>query len=472
MAIAASVVALARCGAPPSSTSLTSPTPVAAVLTVGGNLVFTAIGQTSQLTAIAGDGSTVSAGVTWTSLVPGIVSVSPNGLATALAFGSASIRATAPGASGTSIAVVAATPSATAKTISTCQTISAAGSYVLTADVSSTGTAACLQIATTALVQLDCQGHTISGLSISSAHGIAVSNCVVSGVVSMTNADNTTAANVTFNGGLSITKSSSVTIGQSTLHPRSGVNTTALVSLGTNVQFVQDTVTGTGVPAASAALYFMNGTHNQVRQCTLDGSYDGGPAERGVDDGVLLINEVGDIVQDNTIANFFDTAVEGVDLVANATITGNHVTNVGATAIGSYWCTSWTGNVISNNDASQAPTLLYVFYEQGLGQCGPTSLPPAFTGNQIVGNRFRTPALGIQPFLPSAGGRSVPTLGSAPRIVVAISLAPVSGNLIQGNDLGTTDGPFLLPLSGFANGGGNTCAPLNAAVSNFPCGGT
>jgi hypothetical protein len=48
----------------------------------------------------------------------------------------------------------------------------------------------------------------------------------------------------------------------------------------------------------------------------------------------------------------------------------------------------------------------------------------------------------------------------------------VSGNLVQGNDFGPNNGPYLIPLSGFIDGGGNVCGPFNPAVSNFPCTGS
>jgi hypothetical protein len=466
VALGVAVLSLARCGNPPASASITSPTAVQASLTIAGNLVFTAAGQTSQLTAIAGDGTVVTSGVTWTSLQPGVVSVTSTGLATAVSFGTAPIHATTASGSGTVQVVVANTP-VSAKTLSACQAITAPGNYVLGADVANTGT--CVQIAATALVQLDCQGHTASSLSISGSHGVTVSNCVIPGSLSIATSDTTALTNVTASGSVSISFASAITIRQSTLRPKSTEHVAAVtVFQGTNVQFVQDTI-----PAGQGfyAFYFANGTGNQVRQCVIDGAYDGSANDVGSDDAVLLINEVGDTVQGNTITNFFDTAVEGVDVLANTLIADNTMTNLGATAIGSYWCTNWTNNIVRNNTASQAPALVYVYYAQGLSQCGASSLPPAFTGNQIVGNKFRTPVVGTQPTLPGVS-RSVPTSGPASRLIVQMVLGPSSGNLIQGNDLGTNDGPLLLPLSGFSNGGGNTCGPLNAAVSNFACGGT
>jgi hypothetical protein len=50
--------------------------------------------------------------------------------------------------------------------------------------------------------------------------------------------------------------------------------------------------------------------------------------------------------------------------------------------------------------------------------------------------------------------------------------ATVTGNLLQGNNFGPNDGPNLTPLSGFIDGGGNICGPLNPALSNFVCTGS
>jgi hypothetical protein len=114
--------------------------------------------------------------------------------------------------------------------------------------------------------------------------------------------------------------------------------------------------------------------------------------------------------------------------------------------------------------------LLYTDYSTGLGQCGATSIAGGFSNNQIIGNRFQnpTPNALVQVGAVEVPGGRLRATGAVPRLIVAMG-GVVTNNLIQGNDFGTSDGPFLSPLSGFIDGGGNVCGPLNPALSNFVC---
>ena len=73
-----------------------------------------------------------------------------------------------------------------------------------------------------------------------------------------------------------------------------------------------------------------------------------------------------------------------------------------------------------------------------------------FANNRISGNTVRN-QVALAPYY---GSRNVPAvtidyLGAAPRTV--------SGNTVQGNDLGAGLAPILLPADGFIDGGGNVC---------------
>ena len=108
--------------------------------------------------------------------------------------------------------------------------------------------------------------------------------------------------------------------------------------------------------------------------------------------------------------------------------------------------------MIRGNNVSMAPTLIGVIYETGT-ICGAMTTPAGFSGNQFIGNVFRNP---VQ-FNVEVSRMSVNMSGA------------VGGNLVQSNDFGSNDGPNLIPLSGFIDGGGNICGPFNPAVSNFAC---
>jgi len=208
------------------------------------------------------------------------------------------------------------------------------------------------------------------------------------------------------------------------------------------------TVTNCNVTTAvGSGIVLQNGTNNQVLQSTITGGYDGGSTDVGADDGIVLEYETGDTIQGNTISNVYDAGIEGADTVANTTLASNTITNVGAAGIGTYWCTSWTNNMIRLNNVSRAPVMFDATYSNDPGKCGPSGPAANFTGNSFIGNRVRSPAQGTFPSIFSQGMYVFLSAGT-----------PVSGNLIQGNDFGTQECPTLSPPQGFIDGGGNICA--------------
>jgi len=418
-------------------------------LTVSGNSLLSGVGQTSQLTAATSAGAVVTSGLTWQTASPSVATVSASGLVTATGPGTTTITAlvAAPAARGV-VTVFVAQPGNPTTTITACQVIQKSGPYVLGSDLSQNGST-CLQVGSVAAVQIDCRGHMVSGLLMSTVNTVTVSNCSVTGPVTLTNVANVTVTNCTLGSGVTVSTGSSVVVQNSTISAT--VNPVAVTN-GRSVELLQDTITSA---FGAAAVQFANGTADEVVQATISGGYDGSSAEVGTDDGILLTNETGDTITGNTVSGFFDTAVEGVALVSNATVANNTFSTIGAAAIGAYYCTNWTGNVIRGNQVSLAPTLLLVD-DQGGAFC--TTPPPVFSGNQFIGNQFRNPITGFQ------GPR-----GRGPRMEVIFVPGTAAGNLIQNNDFGANDGPRLLPLSAFTDGGGNICGPQDPALSNFVC---
>lgn len=106
LVVVAALVLLASCGGEPSG-----PAAVASVTVTPGTDTLTALGETQTFTATARDaGGNVITGrtVTWTSLTPGVASVNAtSGVASAVANGSATIRATIDGMQGDAVVTVA-----------------------------------------------------------------------------------------------------------------------------------------------------------------------------------------------------------------------------------------------------------------------------------------------------------------------------------------------------------------------------
>ncbi|HEY6359001.1 MAG TPA: Ig-like domain-containing protein, partial [Vicinamibacterales bacterium] len=397
-------------------------------MSITGATTLTAIGQTEQLTAKNTSGTVVTGGVTWKSANTTVVTVSAAGLVTATGLGATLI--TAIYQSATAIQPIAVGPQGTTP-IAACGTLSAPGPYVLAIDLSPVQpNSTCVTINGTSGLQLDCQGHSIWSLVLNGVSNGTVTNCAAQSLTG--------------------TGLSNVTIVRSAILTLSFTGATSCIV--TNSTF--SPVVGT---RPDAGVFLTAGSNNQILNNAITGGYDGSAAKVGIDDGVLLENETGDVIQGNTITNFYDTALESIGGVATTTIANNTMTNLGMAGIGTYWCTNWSNNVIRGNAVSRSPTLLYVVYDTG----GPRgSTPPAgFTGNQVLGNSFSTPTGGYQS-LPAA----------SPRMFVFFpSGSPVASNVLQGNNFGSNDGPALTPLSGFIDGGGNICGPLNPAISNFVC---
>jgi parallel beta-helix repeat protein len=417
-ALWAAAIGAAACSAP------TAPN---AHVSITGTSIFTAVGQTSQLTAKDSSGTDVTRVVTWQTSNTAVATVTTSGLVTATGLGTAAIRAIYQSTTNT-LAVFVGVQGTT--TVTACGPLSIPGTYLVTSDLPpAPGIAPCLTI-NVSYVQLNCQGHNISNLSLSSVSNVTVSNCIIP------NATGTNVATLTLSGStlgaLDLTGSSSIVVQNNTFND----------------------------PSFGYAVYLQGGSNNQVVQNTINGFYDGGPTQNGLDDGILLQNEVGDLIQGNTLMNSFDTGVESIDSLANTTIADNTMTNIGTAGIGAYHCTNWANNVVRNNSVSGSPELLVVTYSQDL-TCGSQAAAAGFSGNQIIGNRFRNPASGYRTSIVQAGPRMYVYFGPG---------SPVMSNLLQGNDFGSEEGPELTPLAGFIDGGGNICTALSSSSqANFAC---
>jgi len=444
-------IGLAECSArqvtAPSPSPAPAPTPM---LTLIGTSVLS-VGLTSQLVATYSTGlpgTAVTSPVSWQSMAPSVATVTAAGLVTATAVGTATVTATSAGATGSVTIEVEAAGTGTI-VLTTCAPISS-GSYTLSGDLPPTG-GACLQISNVSSVQLDCRGHMASALRISNASAVTISNCSVPTSVTVTTATTVMVTNSSF-AGLAAANVVSLTATNSVF---SAPVYPVQVTNGTSVVLSHDTVTSAG---GGAGVILRGGSNNQVTSTSIAGGYDGSNAPVGTDDGILLVDEVGDVIQDNTISNFYDMGIEGVGVVQNVTLANNTFSNMGVAGLGSYWCTSWSGDSLRGNTVSMAQALVFVAYEVG-SNCGSTTPPAIFMGNQFIANVFRNPA-------PGWGGSLLPFA----RLTIVMP-GQVSGNVLQGNDFGTADGPNLSPLAGFTDGGGNICGPLNPGISNFPCAG-
>jgi parallel beta-helix repeat protein len=297
-------------------------------------------------------------------------------------------------------------------TLTSCASISASANYTVAADMGGNGTSACIQIAGSNLV-LDCAGHSVGALSVlQNLSNLTIKNCRLGNILAISN--------------------------------------------GNNITIDHNTFVITGVRPA-AAIYLVTVNNSQITNNTIDGGYHGqdlsggGTDGPGADDGVVLGDATNDLVSGNTISNVFDAGVEGVNHVSSCTISNNTITNAVFTGIGAYYCTAWTGNIISGNTVSQSLSFIEGFVlTRDLCSNFPNRPGQAvFVGNTITNNVMRNP-IGNSQF-----GISLlftPPAGMA------------SGNSISGNDMGL-GGIAAQPPAGYNVGAGNKCGPSG----NFTC---
>lgn len=317
---------------------------------------------------------------------------------------------------------------------------------MLIRDLSQTGLTECLSLVSVSAVELDCQGHAMSSLSVRQVSSVSIANCTVTGQLTLFNASSVTVTNSNLQGGTTVANGSGVVVTSSTISAPPGAAFAINFAMGQGDQPVKDTVTFNATGGAEA-VNFSNGTGNEVIRNSITGAYGGSTAKTGSDDGILLVNEQGDEIQGNTISGFYDAAIEGVGTLAQVTIAANTISTIGTTAVGAYSCTSWTGNTIQGNSVSQTPSLALINYQTAASECGMTPFPrPVFANNHFIGNRYGQPGIGLG-------------YVNVPRMTVNFSTGIVTDNVLQNNDFGSNDGPFLSPLSGSSMAVGTSAVP-------------
>ncbi|MEZ5320062.1 MAG: right-handed parallel beta-helix repeat-containing protein [Vicinamibacterales bacterium] len=396
---------LAACGGSPPASPV-APAPALALAVTGAREV--GIGQTAQLTARLSSGEDVTRRVSWETTDRNVATVDNAGVFLGRRAGTVDVIATYSASTSARLTASVTVVRLSSPAIATCGAIVAPGSYVLAADVAiAVPSGPCLTIEASG-VRLDCADHTVTGIHMTDVSDVVVTGCTL--------------------------VSESIGSGQSF----------ALATRSSNVTFVANRL---------LSIVLRDGQDNRVLQNVIDGGYPGSGPIIGQDDGVLLVNEAHDTIQGNTIRNVWDAGIEGVDVVRDSLIADNTIDNAVVAGVSSYWCTHWTGNTIRDNRVSRSYAVVRFRYQVGADKCQNVDTPGAFSANRMVGNTLRDD-LGD-------------TEGSMYFKFPSLDPAVVFDNLLQGNDLGRSIGPYVVPASGFIDGGGNVCG----GVFNPFCGG-
>ena len=309
--------------------------------------------------------------------------------------------------------------------VSACQSLDAPGTYALSGDVhAASEQATCIGIHQSS-VTLDCGQHSVNGLLEIGPNlsNVTVQNCGLSVISATVGSTNLTITNSHIGWSVWVRGSHGTIITNNEIVIRSD---------------------------RPAAVILDGGTNNQVVGNRIDGGYHGSDISGtnagnapAADDGILVANEDGDHIQDNTIANAWDAGIEGVSVVSNTVISGNTIVNAVFAGIASYHCTSWRNDTVDGNAISQSRFALLFKFDTD--QCGfyPPSGPGYFTDNSFTGNRLES-AFNDSPY----------------GVLFALTAVQAIGNVLKGNDFRA--GPVsVAPIPGFADGGGNVCGPAS-----------
>ena len=366
--------------------------------------------------------------------------------------------------------------------ITQCETITTPGSYVLGDDLSSGPT--CLSILNAHNVRLDCAGHTITStrntvtgvIDIESSDNISLTDCS-SAQPPIVEPDGYVIhpADMLINNcqQVRVTQSHIESIDVSGLQNGlfSGNQITGYYRQmnASGVTVSNNSVTVYGNSTGAAGIIADGGQDNQILNNFIDGSWNGDPdSELGADDGIVVQGENGDTVTGNTIQNVWDLGIEPDNSMTDTLIANNIIRHCNVGAIGSYKLTSWYGNTIANNQASDVPELFDIFFQT-------LPPPPAPTTIYFQNNSFSNNSMSFQRVtnnIPGPGGSISfdyfnPTLnpGTSPLYTF------ISGNnVMMGNNFDSAAAaPYLSPAEAFVDGGGNICQPgPNTVIACHP----
>jgi len=163
-----------------------------------------------------------------------------------------------------------------------------------------------------------------------------------------------------------------------------------IVNGGAGVNIVQNYFDSQRLPGPGTSwawrILLQNGSGNRLAANTIDGGWDGIVRALdfvGAEDGIMLIDEKGVVIEGNNIRNTYGAAIELRRTVPNSFIRDNNISNT-QIGFGGWWDVSLTGNVFSNNTVTHARALMQFFYVQS----NPSSGSCLFSDNKFLENRL------------------------------------------------------------------------------------
>ena len=319
------------------------------------------------------------------------------------------------------------------------------GNHVLTADLPAPSSGACLQIGS--LTSIDCQGHALPSIDVSSAVGFMVSNCNSVMLSQISNSslgvfdDNTLiSGGTTHQSGFYVTNGANLIIRGNTFSDSPGYEgQTSDSYIGLN------TLTLNSDTSEGGAMTSWSGSNNVIDGNIVTNTPDGyiyGYARRdGFDDGIVLDGETGDTVSNNSIANVWDCGIETTGPISGTSIIDNTITHAWECGIGAWWGVSWNHVTVAGNQIVSPAQSMFQFFNNA-----PAS-PVDFENNAFTNNVIQDP--------PGITSASQFMLGSTTSLIAR-------NNVFTQNDFGTSVFPLnFVPVTLAVDGGGNKCSGSN-----------
>ena len=377
--------------------------------------------------------------------------------------------------------------------ITTCGDIVTGGNYFLSQDIVSQlppnwnyEGPPCVRILDTQGVDLNCEGHSITGNGSKTAYfrnveNFSMENCSLQSINSTSLPFPITLLIVGSNFGnitnnrigafyTSVMDSSNLIFKANKLNSSyqqisSSFNTFADNVFSVNSDFLLSSVFTSTL-----------GKFNNIINNTIQGSGNFG----GYLDDVIFFNwENSSNISSNIISNAFDCGFENIGLISNITIMNNTFSNFGRCGIGGWYFNGWLGNTISNNIINNTGSMFIIDRYFGLitvqdalpgggrDDLGPVEDKLYFANNTFTGNIWINPTGNLN--LPNWFSM-IPGIYSYNSWSKNISAndTVTENNVFTRNDFTRTyQAPYFNPYSMIVDGGKNICS-MPANTTGYP----
>jgi hypothetical protein len=343
--------------------------------------------------------------------------------------------------------------------VDSCTTIDVSGEYFISRDITNLKSEPCIKIKNVDSVTLNCQSHLITSknenyaIYVVGASNFKINNCKLASALDvpintasqhMLRIENSKHGEINN----SIVGGNSATIDRSSFTniQNSTFNNQLIVFKSNNI-----VIKGNVFSNGSDNIVLQEGSNNSVISNFIDGKSDGvflgEDLSIGADDGIVIKDESGDTIQENTMQNFYDCAIENSGFIFDTKIIGNKIDNTGVCFLGGWYYSSVKGITVKDNIVNNTPNLFLFFRQYPLK---PGEKYIYFQNNTFENNKLSNPKLNTQ-------------LSFASRFFFDGSNVPIQNhifgnNILKNNNFTKITKPlFLTPSNIITDGGGNIC---------------